>query len=143
MTELIIQLLTVPEHCSSCGSPLRPCACCAEQPTAPRTTSASVCRESELRSSPDNEKHTGVRVESPQFLEHVKTIFLFWSLKTVIITEILFGYLLLFFRFLDFFLFLLPFLLFFLVSFFPLSLPLYASPISDSSLFHLFLFSVF
>lgn len=53
---MLALLLTVSESCSSCGSPPQAFAHCAERSSLPRMTSAFVCRESELHSSPDNKK---------------------------------------------------------------------------------------
>lgn len=55
---MFLYLLTVPKRCSSYGSPPHSSARCAEQSSAPRMTSASVCHEFELHSSPDNSNYT-------------------------------------------------------------------------------------
>lgn len=55
---MFLYLLTVPKRCSSYGSPPHSSAHCAEQSSAPRMTSASVCHEFELHSSPDNSNYT-------------------------------------------------------------------------------------
>lgn len=55
---MFLYLLTVPKRCSSYGSPHHSSARCAEQSSAPRMTSASVCHEFELHSSPENSNYT-------------------------------------------------------------------------------------